>query len=89
MDCGPHIPLRQEHAEYQLIMDNIILIETSTALCSVALSEKGTITACRESSAPKAHASLTAVFVHEILSERDLQDYRKAQGEVRSAERSP
>ena len=54
-------------------MDNIILIETSTVLCSVALSEKGTITACRESSAPKAHASLTAVFVQEILQERGLK----------------
>ena len=53
-------------------MENIILIETSTALCSTALAEDGTITSYRESSAPKAHASLTAVFVQEMLSERGL-----------------
>ena len=51
---------------------NIILIETSTALCSVALAENGVLTAYRESSAPKAHASLTAVFVQEVLDERGL-----------------
>ena len=51
---------------------NIILIETSTALCSVALAENGAVTAYRESSAPKAHASLTAVFIQEILDERGL-----------------
>ena len=51
---------------------NIILIETSTALCSVALVENGQITAYRESSAPKAHASLTAVFIQEMLDERGL-----------------
>ena len=54
------------------IMERIILIETSTALCSVALAEEGNIVAYRESSAPKAHASLTAVFIQEMLSERGL-----------------
>ena len=53
-------------------MERIILIETSTALCSVALAEDGAVTAYRESSAPKAHASLTAVFVQEVLAERGL-----------------
>ena len=53
-------------------MNRIILIETSTSLCSVALAENGTVTAYRESSAPKAHASLTAVFVQEVLEERGL-----------------
>ena len=53
-------------------MERIILIETSTALCSVALAEDGVVTAYRESSAPKAHASLTAVFIQELLSEREL-----------------
>jgi tRNA threonylcarbamoyladenosine biosynthesis protein TsaB len=48
-------------------MEKIILIETSTSLCSVALAEGETVTAYRESSAPKAHASLTAVFVQEVL----------------------
>ena len=53
-------------------MERIILIETSTALCSTALAEDGVITSYRESSAPKAHASLTAVFIQEMLSERGL-----------------
>ena len=53
-------------------MERIILIETSTSLCSVALAEDGVITSYRESSAPKAHASLTAVFVQEVLSERGI-----------------
>ncbi len=53
-------------------MEKIILIETSTALCSVALAEDGAITAYRESSANKAHASLTAVFVQEVLAERGI-----------------
>lgn len=52
--------------------NRIILIETSTSLCSVALAENGAITAYRESSAPKAHASLTAVFVQQVLAERGL-----------------
>ena len=54
------------------MMERIILIETSTALCSTALAENGAIVSYRESSAPKAHASLTAVFVQEMLSERGL-----------------
>lgn len=53
-------------------MERIILIETSTALCSVALTEDGVVTSYRESTQPKAHASLTAVFVNEILKERGL-----------------
>lgn len=53
-------------------MERIILIETSTALCSVALAEYGAVAAYRESSAPKAHASLTAVFIQEMLEERGL-----------------
>ena len=53
-------------------MERLILIETSTALCSVALAEEGVITAYKESSAPKAHASLTAVFIQEMLNERGL-----------------
>ena len=53
-------------------MERIILIETSTALCSTALAENGAIIAYRESSAPKAHASLTAVFIQEMLSEMGI-----------------
>ena len=54
-------------------MERIILIETSTALCSAALAEDGVITSYRESSAAKAHASLTAVFIKEMLEERGLE----------------
>ena len=53
-------------------MQKLILIETSTALCSAAIAEDGVITSYRESSAPKAHASLTAVFIQEMLQERGL-----------------
>ena len=53
-------------------MERLILIETSTALCSVALAENGAIVAYRESSAPKAHASLTAVFIQEVLQEKGI-----------------
>ena len=54
-------------------MEKFILIETSTALCSVALAKDGVITAYRESSAAKAHASLTAVFVQEVLQESGIK----------------
>ena len=53
-------------------MERLILIETSTALCSAALAEDGIITSYRESSTPKAHASLTAVFIQEMLAEKGL-----------------
>ncbi len=53
-------------------MDRIILIETSTALCSTALCEDGRLVCYRESDTPRAHASLTAVFVDEMLRERGL-----------------
>lgn len=48
---------------------NLILIETSTSLCSVALSVGGSVKAYRESSEPKAHASLTAPFIKEVMEE--------------------
>lgn len=51
-------------------MERIILIETSTAMCSTAMCEDGTVTCRRESSENRAHASLTAVFVDEMLKER-------------------
>lgn len=47
----------------------LILIETSTALCSCALAEDGKIVAERKSYAPRAHASLTAPFIKEMLEE--------------------
>ena len=46
----------------------IILIETSTSLCSAALAEDGRILAYRESDEPRAHAAMTAPFVKELLS---------------------
>lgn len=54
-------------------METIILIETSTALCSAALAQDGKITAYRESSEPKAHASLTAVFINDMLEQAGLK----------------
>lgn len=53
-------------------MENIILIETSTALCSAALLQDGRIASYKESKEPKAHASLTAVFIEEILRENNI-----------------
>lgn len=53
--------------------ERIILIETSTSLCSVALLEDGQITASRRSDIPRAHASMTAPFVKEVLDERGLR----------------
>ena len=53
-------------------MARIILIETSTALCSVALAEDGRIVAYKESETPRAQASLTAPFVKDLLDERGI-----------------
>ena len=53
-------------------MARIILIETSTALCSVALAEDGKIVAYKESETPRAQASLTAPFVKELLDARGI-----------------
>lgn len=54
-------------------MAKIILIETSTALCSVALAIDGEVVAYKQSSEPRAHASLTAVFIKEMLDEKGLK----------------
>lgn len=51
-------------------MERIILIETSTALCSAAIAEDGKIVCSRESGEDRSHASLTAVFIDELLKER-------------------
>ena len=53
-------------------MARIILIETSTALCSVALAEDGRIVAYKESETPRAQALLTAPFVKDLLDERGI-----------------
>jgi len=54
-------------------MDRIILIETSTSLCSTAIVEDGRVIRERLSQEPRAHASLTAVFVSEMLNEKGLK----------------
>ena len=53
-------------------MSRIILIETSTALCSTALAEDGKIVSYKESETPRAQASLTAPFVKEMLDSRGI-----------------
>ena len=53
-------------------MARILLIETSTAQLSAALSQDGTITASRTCDEPRMQASLTAPFVKEILDEKSL-----------------
>ena len=52
--------------------DRIIYIETSTSLTSVALSEEGRIVAYKDTEVPRSQASLTAVFLDEMLRERGL-----------------
>lgn len=54
-------------------MERILLLETSTALCSAALVEDGILTSYKESETLRSHASLTAVFVDEILREKGLK----------------
>ncbi len=54
-------------------MSRIILIETSTSLCSTAIAEDGRIVSERVSGEPRAHASKTALFVSGMLSEKGLK----------------
>lgn len=54
-------------------MSKIIFIETSTALCSTALAVDGRIAEYRESTQPRAHAAMTAVFVKEMLDAQGLR----------------
>lgn len=51
----------------------ILLIETSTSLCSVALAENAVVTSYKESTEPRAQAALTAPFVDEVLKSRDMK----------------
>lgn len=53
-------------------MSKIILIETSTSLCSTALCIDGRIAAGRESTEPRAHAAMTAPFIKDMLDECGL-----------------
>lgn len=52
-------------------MDRIILLETSTALCSTALIEDGKLISYKENN-DRQHASLTTPFVKEMLDEHGL-----------------
>lgn len=53
--------------------NKIILIETATDTCSVALSEDNNIICKKEANSPKAHASLLADFVNNILEEHGIK----------------
>ena len=48
---------------------NILLIETATSVCSVALAEEGRIVALRESDAPNAHSTQLPLFVKELFEQ--------------------
>lgn len=54
-------------------MNRLILIETSTSLCSTAIAEDGKVTIEKISDEPRAHASLTALFVSNMLKEKGLK----------------
>ena len=54
-------------------MARIILIETSTSLCSVGLAEDGVCTHYKESPEPRAHAAMTAPYIKDILDEAGLR----------------
>ena len=51
----------------------ILLIETATKICSVALSDGGRITAIRESAEPNAHSTLLPQFVKELLGQGRIE----------------
>lgn len=53
-------------------MSKIILLETSTALTSVAVAEDGVVIAYKESEKPREQASSTAPFVKELLDGKGL-----------------
>lgn len=53
-------------------MAKIILIETSTSLCSTALAVDGEISDYRESTEPRAQAAMTAPFIKEMLDRTGL-----------------
>ena len=52
----------------------LLLIESATQICSVALAHEGTIVAERHSDQPNAHSSMLAVFIDDLLKEFDIQD---------------
>ena len=52
--------------------EKIILIETATDTCSVALSDIKIIKAQKSAQSPKAHATLLADFVNELLEQNGI-----------------
>lgn len=52
---------------------NFLLLETATAVCSVALCNENGVLAQRESAEPNAHSSKMSVFVNEVLKESGLR----------------
>jgi tRNA threonylcarbamoyladenosine biosynthesis protein TsaB len=55
------------------IMARILHIETTTHVCSVALTNSGQLVAEKENKAGRSHASLLSYFVWEILSEEQIK----------------
>jgi tRNA threonylcarbamoyladenosine biosynthesis protein TsaB len=53
-------------------MPYILLLETSSPVCSVALSNGPDIIHCIESSEPNVHSSLLSVFIHKILQDSSI-----------------
>lgn len=52
---------------------SILLIETSTRVCSVSLTAGIQIMASRKTTEPKAHASILAVFIDDLLHESGIR----------------
>jgi tRNA threonylcarbamoyladenosine biosynthesis protein TsaB len=53
-------------------MASILCLETSTEVCSVALSESGSVVSFREDKSGKNHALLLTRFIEEVMTERNL-----------------
>ncbi len=51
----------------------LLLLETGTEICSVAVSSGGQLLALRETSEPRMHASLLTVFVREAMEEAGVK----------------
>ncbi len=54
-------------------MSKILCIETSTEVCSVALSENGTVTDFREDITGQNHSRLLTVFINDLLRSNNLK----------------
>lgn len=53
-------------------MSNILLLETATPVCSVALAKDGKTIALKEENAPNIHASKLTLFIQEVMKEGGL-----------------